>query len=92
MDTSQQIELREIVRSILQRVALILNVDDDSFSEWIAKSPVMVLIGDSPESIFAVSALLLGDLDLRQEILESSEPEDILKLLRGELGKFSEEE
>ena len=92
MDTSQQIELREIVRSILQRVALILNVDDDSFSEWIATSQVMDLIGDSPESIFAVSALLLGDLDLRQEILESSEPEDILKLLRGELGKFSEEE
>ena len=52
----------------------------------------MDLIGDSPESIFAVSALLLGDLDLRQEILESSEPEDILKLLRGDLGKFSEEE
>ena len=92
MDDVQSSELEQIVRSILQRVALLLNVDDEHFAEWIDKSPVMELIDDSPESIFAVSALLFGDLDLRQEILETTEPEDVLKILRLELKKFSSEE
>jgi len=92
MDGSQQFELEDIVRSILQRVAMILNVDDESFAEWIEKSPVMGLIDDKPESIFSVSALLFGDLDLRQEILETNDPQDVLTLLNAELNKFSEEE
>ena len=92
MDDVQSSELEHIVRSILQRVALLLNVDDEHFAEWIDKSPVMELIDDSPESIFAVSALLFGDLDLREEILETTEPEDVLKILRLELKKFSSEE
>ena len=92
MDGSQQSELEDIVRSILQRVAMILNVDDESFAEWIEKSPVMGLIDDKPESIFSVSALLFGDLDLRQEILETNDPQDVLALLNAELNKFSEEE
>ena len=92
MDDVQRSELEQIVRTILQRVALILNVDDDHFAEWIDKSPVMELIDDSPESIFAVSALLFGDLDLRQEILETTDPEDVLNILRLELKKFNSEE
>jgi|TARA_B100001758_G_C18323850_1_gene564749 Lon protease-like protein len=92
MDTSQQFELEVIVRNILQRVAMILNVDDESFAEWIEKSPVMGLIDDKPESIFSVSALLFGDLDLRQEILETKDPQDVLALLSSELNKFGEEE
>ena len=92
MDTSQQFELEVIVRNILQRVAMILNVDDESFTEWIEKSPVMGLIDDKPESIFSVSALLFGDLDLRQEILETKDPQDVLALLSSELNKFGEEE
>ena len=52
----------------------------------------MELIDGRPESIFAVSALLFGDLDLRQEILETTDPEDVLKILRLELKKFSSEE
>ena len=92
MDNLQRSELEHIVRSILQRVALILNVDDDHFSEWIEKSPVIKLIDDKPESIFTVSSLLFGDLDLRQEILETSDPEDILVILRLELDKLLSEE
>jgi len=92
MDDLQRSELEQIVRSILQRVALILNVDDDHFAEWIEKSPVMGLIDDKPESIFSVSALLFGDLDLRQEILETKDPQDVLALLSSELNKFGEEE
>jgi len=92
MDDLQRSELEQIVRSILQRVALILNVDDDHFAEWIEKSPVMGLIDKKPESIFSVSALLFGDLDLRQEILETKDPQDVLALLSSELNKFGEEE
>ena len=92
MDDSQQSKLEGIVWNILQRVALILRVDDDSFKEWIEKSPVIGLIDDKPESIFVVSALLLGDLDMRQEVLESNSTESILSLLSVELNKFNEEE
>ena len=60
MSQIQQDELESIVRSILHRVGLILRVDDDAFSSWIATSPIMELIDDSPDSIFAVSAMLLG--------------------------------
>ena len=92
MDESQQWELEEIVRMILRRVGLILKVDDETFTNWIQTSPIMDLIDNKPDSIFAVSSMLLGDLDLRQEILEAQTVEDVLLLLHGELDKFSEEE
>ena len=92
MSQNQQEELESIVRSILHRVGLILRVDDDAFSSWISTSPIMELIDDSPDSIFAVSAMLLGDLDLRQQILEANSTEEVLVLLNDELSKFSEEE
>ena len=92
MSHNQQEELESIVRSILHRVGLILRVDDDAFSSWIATSPIMELIDDSPDSIFAVSAMLLGDLELRQQILEAKSTEEVLVLLNDELSKFSEEE
>ena len=92
MSQNQQEELESIVRSILHRVGLILRVDDDAFSSWISTSPIMELIDDSPDSIFAVSAMLLGDLDLRQQILEANSTEKVLVLLNDELSKFSEEE
>lgn len=92
MDEFQQNELEQIVRTILQRVGLILRIDDDAFADWIETSPVIGLIDDKPESIFAVSGLLLGDLDLRQEILESNDVESVMTLLRSEVGKFTEEE
>ena len=92
MDESQQWELEDIVRMILRRVGLILKVDDETFTNWIQTSPIMDLIDNKPDSIFAVSSMLLGDLDLRQEILEAQTVEDVLLLLHGELDKFSEEE
>ena len=92
MNESQQQELGDIVRNILHRVGLILKVDDDTFTNWIETSPIMDLIDDKPESIFAVSGLLLGDLELRQEILEAKDVQEIMLLLNNELGKFSEEE
>ena len=92
MSQNQQEELESIVRSILHRVGLILRVDDDAISSWISTSPIMELIDDSPDSIFAVSAMLLGDLELRQQILEANSTEEVLLLLEDELSKFSEEE
>ncbi|MGB1491395.1 MAG: hypothetical protein ACPG9O_04945, partial [Candidatus Poseidoniaceae archaeon] len=67
MDESQQWELGEIVRTILRRVGLILKVDDETFTNWIESSPIMDLIDEKPDAIFAVSGMLLGDLDIRQE-------------------------
>ena len=92
MDESQQWELGEIVRTILRRVGLILKVDDETFTNWIESSPIMDLIDEKPDAIFAVSGMLLGDLDIRQEILEAKDVEEVMVLLHEELEKFSEEE
>ena len=92
MDESQQWELGEIVRTILRRVGLILKVDDETFTNWIESSPIMDLIDEKPDSIFAVSGMLLGDLDIRQDILEAKDIEEVMVLLHEELDKFSEEE
>jgi hypothetical protein len=92
MNASQQWELEEIVRTILRRVGLILKIDDETFTSWIESSPIMDLIDDKPEAVFAVSGMLLGDLDIRQEILEAKDTEEVMILLHKELEKFSEEE
>ena len=92
MNESQQNDLEEIVRGILHRVGLILKVDDETFSNWIQSSPIMDAINEEPGSVFAVSAMLMGDLDLRQEILEAKDVDAVMSLLHKELEKFSEEE
>ena len=92
MNQSQQDALEEIVRGILRRVGLILKVDDETFSAWIKSSPILGTISDEPGAIFAVSAMLMGDLDLRQEILEAKDIDAVMALLHKELEKFSEEE
>ncbi len=92
MDQSQQIKLEQIVRGILNYVGIILRVDDETFSNWIQNSPIIGLINDQPESIYVVSAMLMGDLDLRQEILEAESIDEVMNILSMELEKFSEEE
>ena len=67
MNETQQKDLEEIVRGILHRVGLILKVDDETFSAWIKSSPILESINDEAGSVFSVSAMLMGDLDLRQE-------------------------
>ena len=52
----------------------------------------MDLIDEKQDAIFAVSGMLLGDLDIRQEILEAKDTEEVMELLHMELDKFSEEE
>jgi len=92
MNASQQWELEEIVRTILRRVGLILKIDEETFTNWIQSSPIMDLIDEKPDAVFAVSGMLLGDLDIRQEILEAKDTEEVMILLHKELEKFSEEE
>ena len=92
MNESQRWELGEIVRTILRRVGVILRVDDETFTNWIESSPIMDLIDEKPDAIFAVSGMLLGDLDIRQEILEAKDVDGVMVLLHKELEKFSEEE
>ena len=92
MATEQQIKLEQIVRGILNYVGIILRVDDETFSNWIQNSPIIGLRNDQPESIYVVSAMLMGDLDLRQEILEAESIDEVMNILSMELEKFSEEE
>jgi len=92
MNQSQQIKLEQIVRGILNYVGIILRVDDETFSNWIQNSPIIGLINDQPESIYVVSAMLMGDLDLRQEILEAESIDEVMNILSMEIEKFSEEE
>ena len=88
---SQQDELREIVKIVLRRIGFVLRVEDDLLTEWIETSPVMQLVDDDPDSIFLVAALMIGELDVRQSLLESSNVEKALEVINSELYKFEEE-
>ena len=82
---------REIVKIVLRRIGFVLRVEDDLLTEWIETSPVMQLVDDDPDSIFLVAALMIGELDVRQSLLESSNVEKALEVINSELYKFEEE-
>ena len=60
MDESQQWELGGPSEPYF-RVGLILRVDDvETFTNWIESSPIMDLIDEKQDAIFAVSGMLFG--------------------------------
>ena len=88
---SQQDELREIVKIVLRRIGFVLRARM-IWTEWIETSPVMQLVDDDPDSIFLVAALMIGELDVRQSLLESSNVEKALEVINSELYKFEDEQ
>ena len=74
------------------RIASLLSIEDDSVQEWIQQAPVMEVIDSDRDTAFAVTALLISDLDTKQRILGSEGIDEAINHLNDHLNAFLEEE
>jgi Lon protease-like protein len=93
-DTSeeQQERLKELANHVMIRIASLLSIEDDSVQEWIQQAPVMEVIDSDRDTAFAVTALLISDLDTKQRILGSEGIDEAINHLNDHLNAFLEEE
>lgn len=93
-DTSeeQQVQLKELANHVMIRIASLLSIEDDSVQEWIQQAPVMEVIDSDRDTAFAVTALLISDLDTKQRILSSEGIDEAINHLNNHLNAFLEEE
>lgn len=93
-DTSeeQQGQLKELANHVMIRIASLLSIEDDSVQEWIQQAPVMEVIDSDRDTAFAVTALLISDLDTKQRILSSAGIDEAIRHLNDHLNAFLEEE
>ena len=88
----QQNSLKSIMQNVLSRIGKMMNIDNDTISEWIEQSPMLQVVDESPESIYSVASLVVHDLYTRQDILQRSDNTESISVLRNHLPDFNEEE
>ena len=88
----QQEELKKMANHVMIRIASLLSIDDELVQEWVQQAPVMELIDDDGDTVFAVTALLVSDLDTKQRILSSEGIDEAINHLNDHLNAFLEEE
>ena len=88
----QQGQLKELANHVMIRIASLLSIEDDSVQEWIQQAPVMEVIDSDRDTAFAVTALLISDLDTKQRILSSEGIDEAINHLNNHLNAFLEEE
>ena len=88
----QQNSLKSIMQNVLSRIGKMMNIDNDTISEWIEQSPMLQVVDESPESIYSVASLVVHDLYTRQDILQRSDNTESISVLRNHLPDFTEEE
>ena len=88
----QQEELKKMANHVMIRIASLLSIDDELVQEWVQQAPVMELIDDDSDTVFAVTALLVSDLDTKQRILGSEGIDEAINHLNDHLNAFLEEE
>ncbi len=69
-----------------------MNIDNDTISEWIEQSPMLQVVDENPESVYSVASLVVHDLYTRQDILQRSDNTESISVLRNHLPDFTEEE
>ena len=88
----QQERLKMMANHVMIRIASLLSIDDESAQEWVQQAPVMELIDDDGDTVFAVTALLVSDLETKQQILRSEGIDEAINHLNDHLNAFLEEE
>ncbi len=91
-NSQQQTMLKSIMQEVLKRIGVMMNLDDEILLQWVEQSPLMQVIDDGPESVYSVAAMVVNDLETRQQILESNDVDESILILSNHLSTFIEEE
>jgi len=80
------------MQEVLKRIGVMMNLDDEILLQWVEQSPLMQVIDDGAESVYSVAALVVNDLETRQQILECNDVDESILILSNHLSTFIEEE
>ncbi len=71
--SEQQIVLKELVDYVLNRIGTMLNIEGDVLEQWVKTTPMLQVVDNDPNSVYSVAALLVSDLESRQQILSKDD-------------------
>ena len=87
----QQEILKDILRHVLTRIGVVLRIEEDVLEQWI-KERVDNSVDEDPNSVYAVAALVLNELEAKQEILACDTIEEAVEELVHHVSMNQEEE
>ena len=87
----QQEVLKDILRHVLTRIGVVLRIEEDVLEQWI-KERVDNSVDENPNSVYAVAALVLNELEAKQEILACDTIEEAVEELVHHVSMIQEEE
>jgi len=87
----QQEILKDILRHVLTRIGVVLRIEEDVLEQWI-KERVDNSVDEDPNSVYAVAALVLNELEAKQEILACDTIEEAVEELVHHVSMIQEEE
>ena len=87
----QQEILKDILRHVLTRIGVVLRIEEDVLEQWI-KERVDNSVDENPNSVYAVAALVLNELEAKQEILACDTIEEAVEELVHHVSMIQEEE
>lgn len=88
----QQTVLETLVNHVLNRIGSVLNLEDDVLEEWVKSTPMLQVAASDPNSVYSIAALLVSDLEARQQILSKDAIDDAITELSHHAASFFEEE
>ena len=95
LDESLSIELQEILKEILNhvltRIGIVLRIEVQMLAQWIQER-VDHAVDEKPESVYTVSALVLNELEAKQQILACDTLEEAVEELVHQASMIEEEE
>tara|TARA_B110000438_G_C15685665_1_gene594415 strand:+ start:143 stop:778 length:636 start_codon:yes stop_codon:yes gene_type:complete len=89
---AQQEVLTDLVSIVLKRIGTMLNIEGEMLEEWVKNTPMLQVVDSSPNSVYSVTALLVSDLEARQQILSKENIEDAIYELSHQIALSYEEE
>jgi len=87
----QQEILKDILNHVLSRIGIVLRIEKDVLEQWI-KERVDNLIDEKHNSVYAVSALVLNELEAKQQMLACDTIEEAVEELVHHVSMNQEEE
>lgn len=95
LDERTTVEHQEILKSILdhvlRRIGAVLRIEEDTLSQWVEER-VEQAISEDPNSVYTVSALVVNELESKQQILACNTLAETVEELLHHVQMFQEEE
>ena len=87
----QQEILKEILNHVLTRIGVVLRIEEDVLEQWITER-IGKSVDENPNSVYAVSVLVLNELEAKQQILACDTIEEAVEELVHHVSMIQEEE